>query len=98
MIARGNEVIGPDETTPRQHEGFGDALRRWRLRDPDQGPPELLAAGRLRGPDGHRQAGRDRPVWSGPGPVLAPRAAGPHPVAGPGTGRDPMAPHSSRRA
>src|SRR5215216_5723058 len=94
----GHEAIGPARTTPRHHEGVGRALRRWRLRDPDQGPPERLAAGRLRGPDGHRQAGRDRPAWSGPGPVLAPRTAGPHPVAGPGTGRDPAAPLSSRRA
>src|SRR5829696_7056757 len=94
----GHEAIGPARTTARHHEGVGRALRRWRLRDPNQGPPERLAAGRLRGPDGHRQAGRDRPAWSGPGPVLAPRAAGPHPVAGPGTGRDSAAPRSSRRA
>src|SRR5215218_10659132 len=97
-IERGHEAIGPARTTARHHEGVGRALWRWRLRDPDQGPPERLAAGRLRGPDGHRQAGRDRPAWSGPGPVLAPRTAGPHPVAGPGTGRDPAAPPSSRRA
>src|SRR5215207_1449470 len=94
----GHEAIRLDRTTARHHEGVGRALWRWRLRDPDQGPPERLAAGRLRGPDGHRQAGRDRPAWSGPGPVLAPRTAGPHPVAGPGTGRDPTAPPSSRRA
>src|SRR5829696_1467926 len=94
----GHEAIRPARTTARHHEGVGRALWRWRLRDPDQGPPERLAAGRLRGPDGHRQAGRDRPAWSGPGPVLAPRTAGPHPVAGPGTGRDSAAPRSSRRA
>src|SRR5829696_5599585 len=94
----GHEAIRRARTTARHHEGVGRALRRWRLRDPDQGPPERLAAGRLRGPDGHRQAGRDRPAWSGPGPVLAPRAAGPDSVAGPGTGRDPTAPPSSRRA
>src|SRR5215203_5110211 len=94
----GHEAIRLDRTTARHHEGAGRALWRWRLRDPDQGPPERLAAGRLRGPDGHRQAGRDRPAWSGPGPVLAPRAAGPDSVAGPGTGRDPAAPPSSRRA
>src|SRR5215203_772869 len=35
----GHEAIGPDRTTPRQNEGVGRALWRWRLRDPDQGPP-----------------------------------------------------------
>src|SRR5512132_3273213 len=78
--------------------GVGRALWRWKLRDPDQGPPERLAAGRVRGPDGHRRAGGDRALRSGRGPVLAPRPAGPDSVAGPGVGRDPTAPHSGRRA
>src|SRR5215211_9283039 len=46
----GREAIGPARTMARYHEGVGRALWRWRLRAPDQGPPERLAAGRLRGP------------------------------------------------
>src|SRR5829696_2931087 len=51
--------------------GAGHALRRCKLRDPNQGPPERLAAGRLRGLTATA-------VWSSPGPVRAVWPAGPH--------------------
>jgi hypothetical protein len=63
--------------------GVGRAIWRWKLRDPNQGPPERLAAGRVRGPHGHRRAGGDGAAWPAPGPVLAPWPAGPHSIAGP---------------
>src|SRR5215213_8421591 len=79
----------PDRQRLAMVRGVGRALWRWKLRDPDQGPPERIAAGRIRGPDRHRRAGRDRPAWSGPGPVLAAWPAGPDPVTGSRAGRDP---------
>jgi hypothetical protein len=40
----GHEAIGRVRATARRHEGVGRALWRWRLRDPDQGPPDSLLA------------------------------------------------------
>src|SRR4029453_12247080 len=81
----------PDRLRLKMVRGVGRGLWRWKLRDPDQGPPERLADGRVRGPDPHRRAGRDGAARSRRGPVLAARAAGPDPVAGPRADRDPTA-------
>src|SRR4029450_10709812 len=61
------------------------------------GPPERLAAGRVRGPDDHRAVGGDGAGWPGPGPGGALGPVGPDPVAGAGVGRDPPATGISRR-